>query len=155
MSRLTLYEVHPGVSACGSDEEMHNAFNFAPLIWEAVRQRYRPDVSDIDAMLISDIWDDSNVSAVDNALLAMTFDNAYVLERDYERAASDLRDFMAAYWVSGHLPLIEMVFRHALITPAVGFGASQNTAPFGLQDAEPFDWSRAFNVYEHVDIKMN
>jgi hypothetical protein len=112
------------------------------------------------------------------AVLMMTFDRAYVLEKDHKRAAKDIRAFMEHYpngvsegksyhWASiasfyEGKPNCPAFYEGKPNCPAVGlwcttvsrnpFASTWKETEDGTDEIEiPFDWSTAFDIYYLLD----
>jgi hypothetical protein len=151
-------------------EEFRNSHGTAPVIWDAMSQKYlgmepfayMHDRSDA-------LWklsDRGDIPLAHRAVLAMTFDRAYVAKEDYLRAAKDIWTFLADLppdpkYVN-HWPAIARFFEGDPDCPAVGFywtscGDDFWELPRSEDDDEtvlPFDWSECWDVYSELDKQM-
>ena len=92
----------------------------------------------------------------------MTYDKAYVVKADYERAAKDIRsflkDFPPKHGGANHWTRIAEIFEGNPDNPAIGFHCtSVSEDPFeGPWDEEkdeqgPTDWTDCYDMYAEID----
>lgn len=164
MSTTTIKAIYPGEKA-GDIEELGNAWGSAPVIWDALGKKYVPGYSMFNQSAVQQLWGlakDTSIPDHIRAALAMTFDRTYVVKADFARAAADLRKFIDEFPADpgrvNHWPRIAEIFDSDPDVPAIGFYmTSVSEDPFigdydeDLDDYKPFDWSRAWSMYEWLD----
>jgi hypothetical protein len=104
MSRTTVLGIWPG-EKYKILLELGNSWGSAPPVWGALakeflgmRNAYYPRPGWMENLdKVFDLYKDSRVPLSLRAVLMMTFDRAYVIEKNYERAAKDIRAFMEHY----------------------------------------------------------
>lgn len=164
MSSTTIIAVWPGDRTEELDE-LRNSHGSAPIIWNAVAQRYL-GLKDLEYFQhIEQVWplyQRSDMPAHQRAVLLMTYDNAIVLREHYLRTSMDIRAFLAdfptdAQYVN-HWGHIAALFETMPDCPAIGFWmTSISENPFEgdwneeREDHDAPDWSKFWSVYECVD----
>lgn len=164
MSTTTIYKLHPGGSY-EELEELRNAHGSAPVVWGKMFERFvggeefsywsRTDE-------LWPLWRRKDIAPSLRAVLAMTYDNAYVEREHYARAAADIRAFLTEFSLdperANHWPRIAEVFESAPDCPAVGFQwTSVSENPFQgewdeeAEDYGPTDWSNKWSLYREFD----
>ena len=162
MSYSTLMMVWPGEKVeCGP--ELSNSWGTAPVIWDLMAKMYlgKDVVAILDMERVCDLARREDIAKSVRAVLRMTFDNAYIKRANYVRASRDIGEFFDFFTVNddvvNHWPKIQEFLDSDPDVPAIGFWAtSVSDCPFmGDGDEEydgdaytPFDWSRAWEVYE-------
>jgi hypothetical protein len=168
MSYTTIKAIWPGEKH-QDIEELRNGHGSAPVIWGALAERYLGQgryswlVEDRDASAIFGLYKSPRVPASLRAVLAMTFDRAYVEKKDYKAAARDIREFLriapAPADHVNHWPRIADLFDSDPDYPAIGLHCtSVSEDPFQgpwneeKEDYDPPDWTQCYSVYDIPEI---
>jgi hypothetical protein len=166
MSHSTILSISPGKLVREIDH-MSNAWGMAPVIWDAMAQRYL-DVrayywTQVDPERLSALARDPNVPIEQRAVMMMTFDLSYVAKANYSRAARDIRVWLDSYpWTiqherTNHWPKIAELFESNPPHEALAIHqTSVSENPWrgeSLDGGEgllfgPLPWDDAFEVYE-------
>lgn len=172
MSYSTIKAVYPGKKV-EDIEDLRNSWGTATIVWDALFKKYVPKKHEYDSWLLSAsddrLWklvDRDDIPANHRLVLAMTFDRAYVLKRDYARAAADLRRFFNDFPVDGarvnHWPHIVALFESDPEFPAIGFRwTSVSRDPFlgpyneEKDDCDPLDWTTCWSLYDEIDAAID
>lgn len=100
MSVTTVLGLVPGESVeelC----ELLNSHGTHPVIWNALCQKYYQTKDLAYNGTVLDLlwprWQDASIPVFERALLLMTYDHAYVLKRNYARAAHDIQQWLEAH----------------------------------------------------------
>ncbi len=166
MSWLTIKAVWPG-ERHEDMEELHNSHGGAPVVWGEMASRYLYCArfayhSHIEKLW--PLWKRNDIPKHQRAVLAMTYDNAYVSKADYARAAADIRHFLADFPQSegyaNHWPRIAEIFESSPDIPAIGFRwTSVCSDPFQGEFDEQTeeylqpDWSIYWDMYKTFDAE--
>lgn len=165
MGYTTILSVFPNVSV-NEEMELRNGWLTAPIIWNFLAKTY---LEKSNFMMVSDnckaLWDlhsDKRLPEHQRNVLRLTFDRWYILEKDYKRAAGDIRAFIADIEktgeTTGHWPVIADFLEGNLELkphfPAVGFHwTSVSENPFyeanndDEEDSPTVDWEAATQLY--------
>lgn len=164
MSRTTIIHVYPNEKIeCG--EELHNSWGSAPYVWDFLIKRYIDSAGNMMyekyTKILWGMWKDKNVPLHQRAVLMMTFDRAYVLKKDYDRASKDIHLFLSDYnnpEVVNHWPRLSEIFDSNPDVPAIGLwctSVSDNPFSGGWDEDkdEPFppNWGECYDVYKCLD----
>lgn len=168
MSYTTIYAVTPG-EGHSEIEDLRNGHGSAPVVWGKMFARYvggSGRYADTEYMFRTEelwpLWKRMDIPKSQRAVLAMTFDNAYVARENYARAAADIRAFLTAFDLDpnyvNHWPRIAEVFESNPDSPAIGFRwTSVCENPFEgewneeREEYDAPDWSRKWEMYEQLD----
>ena len=162
MSRTTILAIYPG-EKCEPLIEFRNAWLSAPLVWNALSMKYlghKPYLfSGLDALW--DLWKRGDIPEPVRAVHMMTFDRAYVMRKDYAKAASNIREFLREFPdinpADNHWCSIAAYYDLNPKVPAIGLwctSVSQN--PFlgewneEKEEYGPLDWNTAFDLYAEL-----
>ena len=162
MSRTTIMKVWPFRRVeCAT--ELSNSWGFCPAIWDAMYMKYlgRKLILSDDMTALWQLYKRSDIPLSHRAVLCMTFDNAYIRNRDYKRAATHIRGFLEDFPTTkekvNHLPEIASILDELPDSPAIGFwGTSVSDTPFlgpyneCNDDYDTFDWTMAFDIYDEL-----
>lgn len=166
MSYTTIMGVNPGVNAEYS-LELKNSRGSGPIIWDTLGRYYsgkRPSYTTYEEQ--TDLWElhlRDDVPIHHKAVLLMTYDHAYILQKDYEQAASDIEQFLLDFQVGenrvNHWPEIANFIRNSNY-PAIGFymtSCGENLFEGDWNDEKDDydspDWSIFWSVYDHDALK--
>lgn len=161
MSYTTIKAIWPGEKH-EDLVELGNSWRSAPVVWNRLAERYLGSGT---AWLTGDktrLWklvDRKDVPQFMRRVLMMTFDRAYVLKKDYAKAAADIRRFMLELPQSPDFvcnwPKIAEIFESDPDIPAIGFHhTSVSEDPFlgprneETDEYEPTDWSKCWSIYD-------
>ena len=162
MSRTTIMSVWPFRRVeCAT--ELPNSWGFAPFIWDAMSKEhlgYKMQLSD-DMEALWQLYKRDDIPLSHRAVLCMTFDNAYIRNKDYNLAATHIRQFLEDFPTIpsnvNHLPEIARILDELPDSPAIGFwGTSVSDIPFQgsynehNDDHDTFDWTTAFDIYDEL-----
>jgi hypothetical protein len=164
MSYTTIKAIWPGEKH-EDRGELRNAWGGAPLVWNALSARYLGSPHGWLMGNGKNLWalaGQSEIPEFVRRVLMMTFDRAYVLKKDYAKAAADIRKFLEEFPQSNdivnHWPHIATLFESNPDIPAIGFHhTSVSEDPFrGKFDEEteeyaPTDWSRCWSIYDEKE----
>ncbi|WP_225761627.1 hypothetical protein [Acinetobacter sp. Marseille-P8610] len=145
--------------------ELRNAWGSAPVIWDAMAQNYLGLSSFMMATLKDQgkaLWalcTDGNIPFHHRIVHAMTMDHAYIEKKDYKRAASDIRKFLADFKIDlqrvNHWYEIADFLDSEPEQSAIGFHmTSVSENPFlgswneDKGEYNPIDWDKCYSVYE-------
>lgn len=165
MSSTTVKAIWPGEKV-EELEELPNSWGSAPAIWSALSDRYLgggsawlAGAADASAGGLWALVRDPRLAFCERACLAITFDHAYIAQKDFARAACDIREFLELHKsrIEGrvnHWPAIIDILDRSDV-PAIGFHmTSVSEDPWvGSYDEEtdqhaPIDWDRVWSVYD-------
>lgn len=146
-------------------QELRNSWGSAPVIWDAMSQKYLSTKPFAYSMTIEDLWPmwrSSNVPEYQRAVLAMTYDRAYITKEHYARASENIAAWLEAFpqkaGTANHWPAIRGIFGSDPECEAIGFRMTSVTenlfdGPWNeeKEDYDPLDWSTAFDVYAELD----
>lgn len=156
MSHSTILHIWPG-KRIRYGQELRNSHGSAPVIWNALAQKYcgaRPfgyfEVLD----RLWPLYKDPSLPIAHRAVLMMTFDTAYVLRKDYARAATDIRqflqDFPQATGYVNHWPTIADLYESDPKIPAIGiYQTSVSENPFKDHRGRN-RWSQTYSIYDEL-----
>lgn len=170
MSVTNVYAVWPG-ERHEEIAELRNGHGSAPVVWGKMFARYvgaspGSRYPDSEYMFRTEelcpLWKRMDIPKSFRAVLAITYDNAYVTRENYARAAADIRAFLAGFDFNpehvNHWPRIAEIFESNPDFPAIGFRwTSVCEDPFNgdwneeIEDYDPPDWSKKWSVYEALD----
>ncbi len=168
MSTSTLQAIWPGEKH-ENVIEYHNSWGTAPIIWETFCTRYlKLDKnwwlfnSDRVPNPLWDAWKRKDIPKGHRAVLLFTLDHIYVRKPDYRRFAKDLREFLDGTMISAnrinHWPRIAQQFEMDRDFPGLALWCTSVTSDPWLgaynetaEDYDPFDWSRAYDLYVELD----
>lgn len=165
MSCTTIKAIWPGVKH-EDLEELRNSHGSAPVIWGALCKRYLGGefkwLTEYEKLF--KLHERLDVPACLRVVLMMTYDRAYVLKKDYQKAAKDIKEFLSLAEVpsnyANHWPRIAEIFESDPDIPAIGFYCtSVSDDPFQgdwNEDEEKYDqvdWSTCWSVYGALPTK--
>jgi hypothetical protein len=164
MSYTTIKAIDPGVKHWDI-EELHNSHGSAPVIWDAICQKYLGDSYawlGRGAERLWPLWKDCTIPKHQRAVLFMTYDRVYVVKADYKRAAEDIRAFLRDFPQNpnrvNHWPRMIELFESDPDIPAIGlYCTSVSEDPFDgpwneeKEEHDQPDWSDCHSVYEQID----
>ena len=163
MSYTSILKIDPGVSV-ETMEELGNSHGSAPVVWNIFGTKYM-GLKDCEYSWHTDDlwpkWKDQNIPLHHRAVLAMTFDMAYVSKQNYSRAAEDIRNFLADFppvdkYVN-HWPAIAKMYEDCPDSPAIALhhmsvGESIITEwDEDLEEYVPIGKDKLFEVYEELE----
>lgn len=166
MSCSTVYGLWPNETRRVKLAEFRNAHGMAPVVWNAMAQRYLKARPYAYLSHMDDLWPlhaREDIPAGIRAVLRMTFDTAFIRREDCPRAIDDIALFLYGFKDvidpkgANHWPR----FADVLVTqwtdqPSV-FGVHQTSVsenpwdgPYdeATEERGPFDWSTASSVYD-------
>lgn len=167
MSRTDVYALWPS-ERHEEIEELRNSHGSAPVVWGKMFARYvgaRGPFPESEYMFRTDelwpLWKRADIPEQYRAVLAMTYDNAYVARENYARAAADIRAFLAGFDFDpayvNHWPRIAEIFDSNPDCPAIGFrwtSVCENPFQGGWneekEDYDPLDWSVKWELYANM-----
>lgn len=152
-------------SAVYDIEELHNSHASAPVIWDAMCQKYLGTEPYGYMFSIDQLWPiykDLSIPEYRRAVLVMTYDRAYVSKENYKRAASDIRTWLEHFppkeGYVNHWVRIAEIFESEPDCEAIGLHCtSVSENPFmgewneEKEEYDPIDWDTAFEIYEELD----
>jgi hypothetical protein len=168
MSSTTIKAIYPG-ERHEDIEVLRNSWGTAPIVWDAMFKAYVPSKHEYDSWLMDRdgrlwaMYDRQDIPLNHRVVLALTFDRAYVLKKDYARAAADLRKFFADFPLAedrgvNHWPHIIALFESDPAHPAIGFyWTSVSEDPFEgpwneeREEHDQPDWAKCWSLYDEVD----
>lgn len=164
MSCTTIKAIWPGEKH-ENFRELSNGWGSAPVIWDALSQRYlgkQPyGYSGGDMQPLWDLWKDASVPESYRAVHLLTLDRMYVLRKDYARMAKDIRAFLAEFPVgvgANHWPAIAEFLESDADIPAMGLRCtSVSEDPFCGEwneekgEYDQPDWSTVYDLYAELD----
>jgi hypothetical protein len=138
-------------------EELPNSHGSAPVVWDALAQRYLGCGEFGYIHLPNDdilwqLYKHLGVPTAHRAVLVMTFDHAWVSKANYERAAGDVRAFLADFPQRpdrvNHWPRIAEIFESKPTWPGVAiWHTSVGDDTWRKKDC----WAKAYEVYEVLE----
>lgn len=145
--------------------ELKNSQGSAPLIWGAFSERYLKSKYSYlldDENEIWSLYKRTDILPSLRAVLLMTFDRAYILKKNYEKAAADIEFFLKFFDIPkstvNHWPRIAEIFKENLDIPAIGFQMTsvsedlfEGTWNAEKEELEPPDWKEFWSVYDELD----
>lgn len=148
--------------------ELRNGNLSAPIIWgemfshycDVSRERYPKSAYMFRTEELWPLWKRMDIPKHHRAVLAMTYDNAYVGREHYMRAAADIRGFIANFEIPEHThwAKIAKIFESNPNCPAIGFNwTSVNEDPFQgpyneeTEDYDQPDWECKWEMYAALD----
>lgn len=160
MSSTTIKAVWPGEKV-EDLRELRNSHGSAPVIWNEITKKYL-GFKDHEYMFhIDDIlplYQRPDMPSHHKSVLLMVYDDAMVMQANYQQAASDIRAFLIDFppreGYANHWPAIAAIFESNPECPAIGFHmTSVSEDPFAgsyNEDTEAYDapdWSVYWDVY--------
>ena len=166
MSYTSIYAVWPG-ERHEEIAELRNGNLSAPIIWGEMYAKYVDGSGEYPKsawMFHSDrlwpIWKRADIPKHQRAVLAMTYDHAYVARENYARAAADIRATITDLAIPEHMHWepIAKIFESNPDCPAIGFNwTSVNEDPFQgpyNEETEEYgqpDWEEKWEMYAALD----
>ena len=169
MSHSTLQAIWPGEKH-ENVREYRNSHGTAPIVWGEFCVKYLKreqywwlhNSTGPKGFELWNLWKDKAIPESHRAVLLFTLDHAYVSKPNYRRFAKDLRAFLDDTLISAncmnHWPEIAQFFEMDRDYPAVGLWCTSVTSdpytgPYNEKtfDYDPFDWSKAFDLYAELD----
>ncbi|WOE40105.1 hypothetical protein [Acinetobacter chinensis] len=160
MSYTTVLAVHPGEKV---EElfELRNAWGSAPVIWEAMAQKYLGKGAFAAGDELWSLWKDKSIPVLLRTVHLFTFDRAYIVKKDFHRAAQDIREFFQVFPQPenhiNHWFAIADYLETSPDVPAIGFHMTSVTEnPFhdgwdeDTESYKPPDWSKCYSVYDEI-----
>lgn len=170
MSYSTLLAIYPGEKV-EDIEELRNSHGSAPIVWDAMCQRYEgsePFRCMFDGSLnrLWPRWSDQSIPEHHRAVLMMTYDHSWVAKANYARAAADieawLRDFHIDAKYVNHWPHVAALLKSD--PPYPGFAIYQTSVSdnpwHGPWDDEkeaygPPPWEETSEIYADLASAAN
>ncbi len=164
MSYTTIKSVWPGEKH-EDLKELRNSHGSAPVVWDAMCQKYLGTKEFGYFTAIDDLWPkykDESIPIHQRAVLMMTYDKIYVSKKDYKRAASDILRFLGDFPVKkeyvNHWPEIAKLFDSDPDIPAIGFRHTSVSEDLfqGEWDEEKEeydqpDWEEFYDLYSELE----
>jgi len=166
MSYTTIMALWPGEKV-EHHLELNNSHGSAPVIWSRMCRKYlgadeHRYMFDSTLDKLWPLWKESTISKHQRAVLMMTYSRAYILKKDYSRAAQDIRKFLSDFLVPAnnvnHWPRIAEFYESNPDIPAIGLWVtSLSENPFQGEwneekgDYDQIDWTQAYDLYEQID----
>lgn len=167
MSYTTIKAIWPGEKH-EDLEELGNSHGSAPVIWGALCEKYLGNRNQwlFNPDKLWPLYKRQDIPAFLRAVLMMTFDRAYVLKKDYGRAAADIREFLrTGSFDSAHVnhwPHLAELFESNPEIPAIGLHCtSVGEDPFQgewneeREDYDQPDWDACWSVYDDEALPSN
>lgn len=165
MSYSTVLAIYPNEKV-EDVEELRNSHGSAPIVWDAMCQRYEgaaPFRCMWDGSLdrLWPRWKDASLPEHHRAVLMMTYDHAWVAKANYARAAADIRAWLKDFNVDAkyvnHWPRLADIFESDPPHPGIAiYQTSVSENPWqGEYDEEKEDygpppWDKAHEIYEDL-----
>jgi len=164
MSYTTIKALWPGEKN-ENLEELSNGHGSGPVLWMAISEKYLHDEMAWlhgEGKKVWSLWKNGAIPKHVRACLMLTFDRAYVLKKDYLRAAKDIRLSLSELAIKSgrvnHWPRIAEIFESNSNIPAIGLWCtSVSDDPFEgpwnekEEKHDPLDWNTTFDVYKNLD----
>lgn len=166
MSSTTIKALWPGEKH-EDLEILRNSHGSAPVIWNAMCGKYygTKDHAYMFNGTLELLWPrykDLGIPIHQRAVLMITYDRAYVVKKDYKRAADDIRSFLVDLPPNpeyvNHWPRIADIFEGNPDIPAIGlYCTSVSEDPFcggWNEEKEEYnqpDWDECFDIYSELD----
>lgn len=145
--------------------ELRNSWGSAPVVWDALSQRYlnkKPHTYLFDNAALWDLWKHLAIPEEYRMVLMLTFDKAYVASANYPRMAAAISKFLADFELPpenvNHWPAIKSLFENSPEIPGIGLyctSVSENMfyGPWNeeKEDYDPPDWSTIYELCEEID----
>lgn len=164
MSYTTIKAIWPGEKH-EDLEELGNSYGSAPVIWGALCETYLGGRNTWLSKTgeLGKLYKRKDIPRCMRAVLMMTFDRAYVMKKDFARAAEDIREFLRIAPPPGehvnHWPHIAALFESNPDIPAIGFHCtSVSEDPFQgewNEESEKYeqpDWGACWSVYDDESL---
>lgn len=150
-------------------EDLRNSHGSATVVWGKLFARYVDGSSNYPESgymwRTGELWPlykRMDIPKSHRAVLAMTYDNAYVSRDNFQRAAADIRAFLRDFTFDpayvNHWPRIVEIFESQKDAPAIGFRwTSVCENPFqgpyneDREDYDPPEWEKYWEMYETLD----
>lgn len=163
MSRTTIKALWPGEKQ-EDLIELRNSHGGAPVVWDEMSQRYlglEPFQYSAHTERLWPLWEDLSIPRHHRAVLAMTYDNAYVSKASYSQASRDVRaflvDFPAKPGEVNHWAAIAETYESNPECSAIGFHWTSVTGdPFQgrwneeKDDYDQLDWGCKWDLYAEL-----
>lgn len=164
MSYTTIKAIWPGEKH-EDLQELKNSHGSAPVIWAALCEKYYGTKNYMMPGILDRLWPRwKNLSIPEHhrSVLMMTYDRAYVVKKDYARAAKDIRNFLTEFLLDrdyiNHWPTIAKLYESDPDIPAIGlYCTSLSEDPFEgpwneeKEEYEQPDWSKCYDLYAELD----
>jgi len=152
MTHTTIKAVWPGKKH-ENLTELRNSHGSAPVIWDAMCQKYLGTKEFDYFQRINELWPrwkDKTIPFHQRAVLMMTYNRVYVSKKYYTKAASDIRLFLNDFPVDtkyvNHWPKIAELFESNPDIPAIGFHMTSV-----LEDLFYGEWDEEKEEYSQPD----
>jgi hypothetical protein len=140
---------------------LRNSWGSAPVVWDFMTKRYiGPNAVWLMTATAGDLWkltERQDIPQHHRNMLRMTYDNVVVYKKDYAKAASDIRAWLAdliGYDGVNHWDTIAALFESNPDIPAIGFHwTTVNCDPWNgewneeAEDYGPTDWASRWDMY--------
>ena len=142
---------------------LSNSHQGAAVVWDTMCQEYLalpPFLFLTHSDNLWPLWKKKHIPKYHRTVLMMTYDNAIILQKDYARAAEDIKQFIKDFPETrrSHFNSILNMFNKLPNSPAIGFWwTSVNENPFigkwnkETQKPYEFEWTRLWDMYEKFD----
>jgi len=166
MSYTTIIAIWPGEKTKGL-EELRNSHGSAPLVWNVMCKRYLGTkdhgyMFDETIEWLWPLWKVLNIPEYQRAVLMMTYDGVYILKKDYQRAAENIKAFLKDFPVkegyANHWPRIAELLESQLDIPALGLhctSVAENLfdGPWNekKEEYDQPDWKSFYDIYSELD----
>lgn len=143
-------------------EELKNSHSTAPVIWEALSQKWLGGSWYNQTERLWPLHKDRRLPMHQRAVLMMTFDRARIAKEHFGRAASDIRKFLVDFppkpgWVN-HWARIAEILETNPAAHSVGIDCTSVNESLYVGDFDErrgrhkvIEWSRLFDVYAELD----
>lgn len=165
MSYSTIKAVAPG-QAAEDLQELRNSHGTAPHVWKPLCEKYLGESWIFACDKLWPLWKDERLPLHQRAVLALTFDHAYVAKKDYARAAADIRAFFRDFPIDAkyvnHWPtiaeLLESDPEHqalAFVWTSCGDDLWLGEWDEAAEDYGDIDWSKTWSLYDAPELQVS
>lgn len=167
MSRTTVVRIWPGRKT-ELGEELKNSWGTAALVWDFMSQEYlngRNWLIQNDNQVLWNLYLHQGIPFHQRAVFVMTFDNVWVVRKNYARMAADIHKFLEEFSRKdcvNHWPRIAEILLEEKKSKAIGLWITSVTDnPFGRRwngcknAYDRMEWKKFSDVYELLDGHTN
>lgn len=175
VSYTTVKAIYPG-EKCEDLFELRNSWGSAPVVWEAMAARYLgvtksygyPDLGWMQLQgKLWDLWKRTDIPVEHRMVFMLTFDRAFVAQKDYARMVAAIRRFLADFppkpGAVNHWSQIALILENKTTAdmtkiPGVGLhctSVSRDTflGPWNeaKEEHDQPDWTEIYDLCEQID----